>query len=340
MPRQARLEMEGGLYHVLNRGLERRALFHDTEDYQQFKDILAEFVQEEHLHCYAWVLMPNHFHLVLERGKGSLSRFMSRLSTSYAGYFNRKHHRAGRLYQNRYKSILCDKDDYFKVLVAYIHLNPLRAGLVKTFEDLARYRWSGHRAIMGEENQPWMDVDRALEQFGSAVGSARRNYLEYLREQRGIRRDLSGGGLIKSGGGLSVVMGRGKDEREEYDTRVLGSGVFVKSVLEKCGKIADEQPSIRKRWEKVTVEGLVRAVADACGIQKERIIRKGKSTRDEMKARSLITYLAVTHMGEKRIDIAERFRITPGAMTRLYGFGKKIIDEDDGLARKILTSLI
>jgi hypothetical protein len=102
-------------------------------------------VEEEHA-CYAWALMLNH--LLIERGKKPISLLMSRLQTGYAGYFNRKYKRVGRLFQNRYKAILCDKDAYLLALVAYIYLNPLKGGRVKSLEELARYAWNGHRALM------------------------------------------------------------------------------------------------------------------------------------------------------------------------------------------------
>ena len=166
MPRQARLDFEGCLHHVINRGIERRKILTDQKDYEFFRGALGKLLVECQSKCYGWVLMPNHFHLLLETGKKPLAKLMNRLLTRYAGYFNRKYYRAGRLFQNRYKSIICDKDAYFMELVAYIHLNPLRAGLVNHLEELEKYLWSGHRDLIGLEKNDWYQRAYVLSWFG------------------------------------------------------------------------------------------------------------------------------------------------------------------------------
>ena len=114
MPRQARLDYSGCFHHLINRGIERRSIFADAADYLAFIEALGDFLPEGGHICYGWVLMPNHFHLLVETGRQPIAKLMSRLQTRYAGHFNRRHRRAGRLFQNRYKSIVCDKDSYFK----------------------------------------------------------------------------------------------------------------------------------------------------------------------------------------------------------------------------------
>jgi len=111
--------------------------------------------------------MSNHVHILFKSGKEGISSVMRKLLTWYAQYYNRRHHRSGQLFENRYKSILCDEDEYLLALLRYIHLNPLRAQLVKTMEGLDSYRWSGHRAIIGKAMDPWMDTGYVLAQFGS-----------------------------------------------------------------------------------------------------------------------------------------------------------------------------
>ena len=186
MPRQARLDYSGCLHHLINRGIERREIFLDSGDYRAFLEILERVIVEGKHRCYGWVLMPNHFHLLVKTGEDSISRMMSRLSTSYAVFFNRRHARAGMLFQNRFKSVVCDAETYFKELVAYIHLNPLRAGLVKDLEELGAYPWSGHGVLLGKNKVGWQAVEETLGHFGRGAKKARHAYLEFLANHRDI----------------------------------------------------------------------------------------------------------------------------------------------------------
>ena len=136
MPRKARIDAPGALHHIIARGIERGDIFTDDFDRNNFLKRLGKIVVETDTRCYAWALVPNHFHLVLKTGCAPIATVMRRLLTGYAGYYNRRHRRCGHLFQNRYKSILCQEDSYLKELVRYIHLNPLRAGLVDSLKSL------------------------------------------------------------------------------------------------------------------------------------------------------------------------------------------------------------
>ncbi len=138
MPRQSRLDFSGALHHIMGRGIERRAIFAGDEDRDDFLARLETLVKKESLFVYAWALMPNHFHLLVRTTKTPLSHAMRKLMSGYAGYFNRHHRRVGHVFQNRFKSILCEEETYFLELVRYIHLNPVRAGLVKSMDGLGR----------------------------------------------------------------------------------------------------------------------------------------------------------------------------------------------------------
>ena len=176
MPRQSRIDYPGALHHVIVRGLERKSLFRDGCDHQAFLDRLERTLVRTLTPCYAFALIPNHFHLLLVTGKTPISRVMASLLTAYAACFNRRHLRSGKLYQNRYKSIRCDEEGCFLELIRYIHLNPLRAGLVKSMAGLASFRWAGHGAMMGRFAYPWLATDEVLLQFGGRAGPARREY--------------------------------------------------------------------------------------------------------------------------------------------------------------------
>ena len=130
MPRQPRLDAPGLLQHVMARGIEGREIFKDDKDRKAFLERLALILEETQTQCYAWALIPNHFHLLLRTGPTPISTVMRRLMTGYAVTFNKRHKRSGHLFQNRYKSIVCEEEPYLLELIRYIHLNPIRAGLV------------------------------------------------------------------------------------------------------------------------------------------------------------------------------------------------------------------
>jgi putative transposase len=130
MPRQARIDAPGALHHIIVRGIERRKIFRSDYDRRDFLERLSELIPETHTYCFAWALLPNHFHLLLKTGATPIANLMRRLLTGYARWFNKKYKRHGQLFQNRYKSFLCQQDVYLKELVRYIHLNPLRSGIV------------------------------------------------------------------------------------------------------------------------------------------------------------------------------------------------------------------
>jgi REP element-mobilizing transposase RayT len=125
MPRKARIDAPGAVHHIIVRGIERGIIFRDDKDRNDFLTRLGKILNETKTPCFAWALIPNHFHLLLKTGSLPVATVMGRLLTGYATSFNRRYHRSGHLFQNRYKSILCQEEAYLKELVRYIHLNPL-----------------------------------------------------------------------------------------------------------------------------------------------------------------------------------------------------------------------
>ena len=154
MPRQPRLDAPGLLQHVMARGIEPRKIFFDDKDRESFLERFAGILEETQTQCYAWALIPNHFHLLLRTGPTPLSKVMRKLMTGYAVTFNKRHKRAGHLFQNRYKSVICEEDPYLLELIRYIHLNPLRAKLVEDLKQLDKYPWCGHSDILGRRKNP------------------------------------------------------------------------------------------------------------------------------------------------------------------------------------------
>lgn len=228
MPRKPRIDAPGYLYHVIARGIERREIFADNHDHEVFQNRLGKVIRESETPLYAFAHMPNHVHLLLRRTEVPISRVMQRLLTSYAIYFNKRYERSGHLFQNRYKSIICDEEKYFLELVRYINLNPLRAGLVDSMKDLSRYRYCSHRLIMGDGRKEWFDPDAVLACFGSRIAAARRAYYRFVEAGtvQGSRDDLEGGGLNRS---LRYIENESAD-KEEFDNRVLGLGDFIRQL--------------------------------------------------------------------------------------------------------------
>jgi REP element-mobilizing transposase RayT len=207
-------------------------------------------VKETGTRILAWAIMANHIHLLLISGPVGLSTFMRRLLTGYATGFNRKYRRSGHLFQNRYKSIICELDPYLLELVRYIHLNPIRAGVIKDLEALEDYVWCGHGILTGKQRNDWQEKDFVLGFFGQESKSNNRAYREFMEagKELGRRPELVGGGLIRSMGGWSRVLSlRQQGEQEAYDERILGGGDFVQAVLSEADQKLARQIRIRKK---------------------------------------------------------------------------------------------
>jgi len=180
MPRLARLDAPGVFHHIIIRGIERRKIFRDNRDREDFFERLGKLLLETKTGCFAWAFLPNHAHLFLRTGEVPLATLMRRLLTGYVVSFNRRHKRHGHLLQNRYKSLVCQEETYLQELVRYIHLNPLRARVVPHLAALNSYPYCGHSALMGKRKRPWQEVDYVLHSFGGRIWNARKEYWAYV----------------------------------------------------------------------------------------------------------------------------------------------------------------
>ena len=262
MPRQARLDSPGTLHHVMIRGIEGRDIVDDDQDRRDFVRRLGEVAVASGTAVFAWALMSNHAHILVASGVLGLAKFMRRLLTGYAVSYNLRHRRHGHLFQNRYKSIVCDGDSYFTELVRYIHLNPLRVGLVKSLAGLEKYRYCGHGAIMGKLNYDWQDRHSVLAQFGGRESQARVAYRQFVEDgiALGRRPELVGGGLVRSAGSWAEVRSqRRRREPQQSDERILGSGEFVERVLGEAEAREKRQRAARRQAGRVE-----RVIAERC----------------------------------------------------------------------------
>jgi putative transposase len=262
MPRQARLDAPGTLHHIIIRGINKAPIFKDDQDKNAFLKRLGENITQGDCKVYAWVLMTNHVHILFKSGKDGISSVMRKQLTWYAQYFNRRRKRTGHLFENRYKSIICEEETYLQALVRYIHLNPIRANMLQTMEQLDRYPWTGHRALIGKVDYAWMDVDTVLSEFGSARKKAVTGYKRFVREGIGERRnqELTGGGLLRSQGGWSRVLSmRRRGQKEEYDERILGSGAFVQSIFKDA-----EERQLRQMKQRRAGQTIQKIIDEEC----------------------------------------------------------------------------
>jgi putative transposase len=324
MPRQARLDVPGALHHIMVRGIDRSNIFRDSEDKARFLERLGQNVQDAKCAVHAWVLMDNHVHILFRSGKDGISAVMRKLLTWYAQYFNRKHRRKGHLFENRYKSILCDEDNYLLALVRYIHLNPVRAKVIQTTAELDKYPWSGHRAMIEKAKYPWMDTATVLTQFGSTKRKAINEYRQFVREgmDQGHDPQFSGGGLVRSLGGWSHVLSlRRKGQKQETDERVLGSGDFVHQVIKDV-----EDKSLRQMKLKRSGLTLLKIIEQEC--KKERISRKelesGSRRSKVSQTRAEIARRGAEEIGLSAAEIARHLGVATSSITR--AIAKKEVD--------------
>ena len=317
MPRQARLDAPGTLHHVIVRGIEKRKIVDDTIDREDFVKRMGQIAFETDTAIYAWSLMPNHAHILLKSSSFGLSRYMRRLLTGYALSYNRRHDRYGHLFQNRYKSIICEEDAYFKELVRYIHLNPLRAKLVKSMSELDRYRWSGHSVLVGIRRNDWQDWNYVLRWFGKKTGSARKVYRKFIQKgiDQGRRPELVGGGLIRSMGGWSQVKSiRSLDMRERSDERILGSGAFVDYLLKSVDKKVKHQFVGYYRMKEID-----QYIARVCheGDVNIKEVKSGSRRGMISKIRSKLAIALVNEYGLSLAETARQLGVSTSAISKI-----------------------
>jgi len=330
MPRTARLDAPGILHHIIIRGIERKQIFRNKHDRDNLLHRLSKLLPETGTTCYAWAFMSNHAHFLLRTGQIALSRVMMRLLTGYAVYFNHRYKRNGPLFQNRYKSIICQEDIYLKELVRYIHLNPLRAGIVRNISQLNNYAYSGHSVLIDRKQCQWQDSRYILSFFGNRVGKARSNYLEYVEQARdqGRRKELTGGGLIRSLGGweeVKKVRFKGR-ERIKSDERILGESDFVDQVL----RIADESLSRQYELKRLgyDLKKVEEKVARKYKVDTKYIYVKGRK-KDRVECRSLYCYWAAHELKVPLTELAKKFDLSVPAVYYAVQRGEKIAEENN-----------
>ena len=298
MARKPRIEYEGAFYHVITRGNQQQKIFKDSLDYRKFLDILTSYKQRYHFHLYAYVLMPNHVHLLIETQDTRLSKILQGVNQRYTMYYNRRYKTVGHLFQGRYKAILCDRDRYLLALLQYIHHNPLRA---KIAESLNQYPWSSYRAYLTQtDTSGLINTDQVLRIFSENKGRSRKHYKALMNDGAAVKKE---------------------DIYATIDQRLLGDEQFVEEVVERHG--GDIKKSRRKK--EYTLPQIIEALERQYSVSLEEMQSWGR-TKGVLTARRLFSIIAKEY-GYTGREIAAYLQKDPAAVTGYLRRGEDVRKE-------------
>lgn len=312
----SRLDYPGSLHHVMGRGAGGEHIFDTEADKVSFLSRLDSIAPAMGFKSYAWALMPNHFHLLLEVGDQGLFRIMHRLLTGFSVSYNKRHQRKGHVFMARFKSILVSRGEYLLELIRYIHLNPLRAGIVRSIEELDDYPWTGHRAMIHGNDRVWHRTEEVLNAFATEIHDGKCAYLEFL--SAGIRkRDsmvLESGNLRIGKNGIVQTIGTESDQRRyDYAGMILGSLGFAAAYSKLLNR---RRRKTRDRAEEhELIEALAARVCLHFSVNPARLTSSSRGG-DLSSARRVLAQL-LTEVGISRADISRRLNITYSGVTRL-----------------------
>jgi REP element-mobilizing transposase RayT len=302
MARKARLHVPGGVYHVILRGNGGQDVFFADADRSAFYRLLAEGSERFATRVHGFCLMTNHVHLLLQVGEAPLSGPMQNLSFRYTRWVNWHQGRHGHVFQGRCKALLVDAENYLLELVRYLHLNPVRAGLVR---DPQAHPWSSHRAYLGLERLDWLTTDWVLGRFGRRAGAARAAYGAFMEAGRGAPR-------------------RAEFHRGAVDQRVLGDEHFVEQVLGPAA-VPGQPPK---------PERIIARVAADFGLDEAELAAPSRR-RDAAEARAVIGYLARSSGSASLSALARRFGRDVTTLSRAVGRMEHRVREDAAVAARL-----
>jgi len=304
MARRPRIHFAGALYHVISRGNRRQGIFRDEKDLKRLLTYLSHCKIRFPFRLYAYALMKNHIHLFLEVERVPLSKIMQSLLFRYTQYFNRRYRQVGHLFQGRYKAIVCDKDAYLLELARYIHLNPVRARVVKRPED---YVWTGHLSYLGKREEDLIDEGFVLDQLGGNRSSARRRYRRFVWD--------------------GMTGGHEKKYYQVKDQRYLGEDAFVE-------RIERERKEAGDWMYEIPLEVISREVARAIGCREDELHSVRRSRQGSL-GRGMVAYLARRISGYRVKEIADHFRRSPVAVSEAITKVEDHLREDTGFAKGV-----
>ena len=285
MARKPRIHFPGALYHVIARGNRRQRIFREDSDYELYLQFLEEYKERYRFTLYAYALLPNHLHLLIEVGETPLSQLMQTLQFRYTRNFNIKYRKFGHLFQGRYKGILCEKDSYLVELSAYIHLNALRARLVK---DPIKYPWSSYHIYMSDQKDELVDKQLILAQFSRKKKLAVTGYENFVKERAGE--------------------GHVNKFYELKDQRLLGDDDFIEEVHK---SLNEELPFVYD----IPIEEIVYEVCSVLKIPTESIYSPNRNRLGAL-GRAVVGHIGTNLGGYTIKAVSEHFSRDPVAITQ------------------------
>jgi putative transposase len=309
MARPLRLEYEGAFYHVTSRGNERRNIFFGKADYEKFLSYLRGAEKKYGIVLHGYVLMTNHYHLLIETPAANLSKVMHYLNGGYTGYINTKKNRSGHLFQGRYKAIIVDRDSYLGELSRYIHLNPVRAGLVRAAED---YPYSSYRLYLSGGGDNLVSTEVVLQLVGGGKADARKQYRAFV--EAGMDREPE------------------NPTKNLYGGLILGGTEFIKEMLRKLKVeyLGKTEISHRRFLKSAGMHDEIMAlVAEKYQVSEEDVL---EGRRRE--AKKVAIYLLKKHTGMANRAIGEQFGgLSYSAVAKTCGR----LEEEMGKKRRLRT---
>lgn len=306
MGRALRIEYPGAHYHVTSRGNERKEVFRSQKDREQFLSYLESAVNRYGAVIHAYCLMTNHYHLLIETPDGNLAKIMQHINGAYTNYFNMKRKRSGHLFQGRYKAIVIEADEYAAQLSRYIHLNPVRVGMVSRPED---YRWSSYPDYIGMRKQPqWLTTTFILGYFGTG-GEGYGAYRKFVEELLGREYESPLGEVVAS--------------------TILGGESFVCELAEHHvgGKRQDRDlPAARLLTTRPSVQAILGAAQEVSDLGRVR--------------RNAAIYLCHRYSGAGLKEIGERFGIKESAVSQASRRFEQLLERDKELQKRIEKIII
>lgn len=288
MARKPRIQFEGAFYHIIVRGNQRQNIFLDESDFREYLERLHKYRNKCGFILYAYVLMTNHVHLLIETPKDPISRIMQMINFTYTQYFNRKYRKVGHLFQGRYKSYLCDKDSYLLSLVRYIHNNPVRAGLVK---DTGAYEWSSHDDYL-HGTKGLVDTDKVLRLFSERPVIARRKYVKFMTE---------------------CEPDKNLTPYAAYEQQIVGDERFIEKVQERVERLG-------KKAKKNPIRDLVIAIEKETGFGLLELVSRKRGERLRT-ARGFLVKLA-KEVGYNMVELQGILKRDISVLSRLASIGE------------------
>ena len=307
MPRSPRYHSPGSVHHVMLRGNQGRPIFYSDADRVHCCLLIQEGIERFGHRIHGYCLMSNHIHLAWQQGNERISTAVQNFAFRYAQRVNRFRKEVGHVFQGRFKSILVNREGYLTKLVRYIHLNPVRAGIVKNPED---YKWSGHNAYLGTDPVAWLEQDYILKQFSDDRHLAAKRYHAFVHAGIGIEPETN----FKVG----------------LQSAIIGDDAFIQTVLAAGGE-SEQFENLE-----ITISQLVEYVCSKYGVA-ETDITSGSRARDSSHVRAIITLLARDLKGLSIIAAAAAMKRDPGGLSRLANRLDKECRDTPSLRQEILS---